>query len=1034
MSRHLVFALNLLVIIACTEQKALVTLIVQVRTNQGDPVSGAQIDLDGKSVGVSDQTGRLSYQVELPAASTPRLEVRKESDTYYFAPYVETFTIGDSPTASFDVEATLYFVPKPQPQLTVQEDSQRSDPLSEEEPSTELELTAEKSVTEGDSLAKPKNATERTDTQPNDLVVKRETPVSSGLKLEDQASLPNAGEESDSPVSKSEQTVAATNRFEAPRIDQSTGVLQSRSDRPLSDLASMMPPPVNLSPIGTVIEGTNNYPKPAKAKVEQVKDPLLFTIHVYSGDKPLPDTDVFLGHQTNGDLKTVCKTNRRGRCVVTFDQKPAEPVSFVVQKIGFKTVSQTTRVTPKGRLRFSLKPGKTIDLFAVTEAFNFTKGLSDVEVIIDGRRVGKTDQFGRYSHVYTGKVDDLVSVALRAPDYRPSIFETDFVASGAMNLVKHFTPKDPPPVRTVLLKLRSAGRFEVASQSRSDTSHLKLDRYISSATRQHLFSSAAFKEQPLAFLKREMKRNLLSIDRLVRQGWSTSDLKASIDAVLLPTVVMADRPELQLAMIDSKGQTLAAAKERLRNLSDENSIDQAVADLTKKIIEIFPFEGAVLGKSGEQVKINLGFNSGRGVKIGDQLSVDGVQSSPDGCSQLHGDIAMIEVVEVSDGYSMAKVIKLAPRSIIGQGDLVRLQKRAFNKAGPLATIRVFNNKAGRQPIDQANVYTSGVWLGATDVNGRLTLPSSVSGELRIIKHGYRTAVGKLTQGGNLQVGLDRESALVRLETIPTGAEVRIDGKSMGKSPFDQPVPVPTGFVKLEIIGTKGYKPYTSVLELDEGTIDLTGARAINLERDLLGRGEQLVAQGNIKAAIVALEKVKPEHSDYLPSRHKIGELYLSVLNRPADAAAAFNEVTKTEEVSQFIDKRFIGSHINEGIALYLTAERLMDKDKAAAAAHLKTAIEVLSGVATQLRFVPPEQYAQAVHNVDFHTALAKHRLWNITGEPTLLADVLDSWQTYLTGNAKVVPTQENTKAYIDHAAVYMRQAEASRKAQGSVAF
>ena len=151
-------------------------------------------------------------------------------------------------------------------------------------------------------------------------------------------------------------------------------------------------------------------------------------------------------------------------------------------------------MTPKGRLRFNLKPGKTIDLFAVTESFNFTKGLSDVEVIIDGRRVGKTDQFGRYSHVYTGKVDDLVSVALKAPDYRPSIFETDFVASGAMNLVKHFTPKDPPPVRTVLLKLRSAGRFEVPGQSRSNNTHLQLDRYIASATRQHLFFLGGFFE------------------------------------------------------------------------------------------------------------------------------------------------------------------------------------------------------------------------------------------------------------------------------------------------------------------------------------------------------------------------------------------------------------------------------------------------------------------------------------------------------------------------------------------------------------
>ena len=296
MLRHLVFVVNLLIIAACTEQKAQLTLSVQVRTNQGDPVSGAQIDLDGKSVGVSDQTGRFSYQVELPAASTPRLEVRKESDTYYFAPYVETFAIGDGPTAAFDVEATLYFVPKPQPQSTVQEDSPSSDPSSEKNPSAELELTAEKSDTEGDTQAIPKNAMEGANTESKDLVVEQETSKNSGSGLEDEAPLPNAVGENDSPVSTDEQTVAATGRFEVPLVDQSKDALQSHSDRPLSDLASMMPPPVNLSPIGTVIESANSYPKAAKPKAEQVNDPLLFTIHVYSGDKPLPDTDVSLGH------------------------------------------------------------------------------------------------------------------------------------------------------------------------------------------------------------------------------------------------------------------------------------------------------------------------------------------------------------------------------------------------------------------------------------------------------------------------------------------------------------------------------------------------------------------------------------------------------------------------------------------------------------------------------------------------------------------------------------------------------------------
>jgi hypothetical protein len=89
---------------------------------------------------------------------------------------------------------------------------------------------------------------------------------------------------------------------------------------------------------------------------------------------------------------------------------------------------------------------------------------------------------------------------------------------------------------------------------------------------------------------------------------------------------------------------------------------------------------------------------------------------------------------------------------------------------------------------------------------------------------------------------------------------------------------------------------------------------------------------------------------------------------------------------------------------------------------------VLDAVAPELRFVPKEQYAQYVHNVDYHRALAKHKLWQISQDQAVLADAVKTWRAYLDGNARSLPAEESTKPYVENAQVYWKQASSSLSA------
>ncbi len=1017
--KHAFLVLALALTTACVEKEGEVKIRVQVKTNQGDPVNGATVALDGKPLGETDNHGAFATQVKVPVGTKPKLEVKKESDAYYFAPYYETFAV-TAGEQDFEVKATLYFVPKPSPDggnIQV-----NNTPPVANQPAVETAAVPEPSIAE-----QPRAGQSPAD-QPANEQPAAEQPSAEANMVQDLPEPPEVAAKAAALV----EEIVAEESAQKPELVENDLLAEDAPTAALDpkDVATPNEPAVNLQSLADEApelsaKGLDTFPTTLRANL----GPTVFTVHVFAGETPVPEAEVFIGEEDSNDLRSACKTNARGRCVVRFADKPELPVTFVATKRGFKSATITVPVKNKGKLKIVMEHGHTLDIFAVSKSYNHSVGLKDVEVYVGGKKVGLTDKFGRHSFVHEGKADDLLTITLKPKAFLPETYETDFITSGPMTLVKYFTPEQPPAIRMTVLSPEPAGPL---SKRVTEELNSAFDESLRAAARKHLFSSSAFKEYPLALYQRSLKRTGRSLTDTLKIGWQETELKAVVDAVLVPTVVAGDNPTLELSVVDSTGRVLAAAKEDLESLSDKTSMDRAVAVIAKKITRSFPFEGAVLSKEADKVIINIGQAQGRGIKAGDVIDVYGVQAEKLGRSQLYKKVASVTVREVSDSTAKCSVSKLLPRSTIERGDLVALRPRKAPDAGG-AEIRIVGGPKA-SPISQANVYFNDFWIGATDEAGRLYLDATGSGTLKVIKQGfqdYAKPVSLIAQA-KIEASLKREAAFLRIDSKPSAAIVKIDGKVLGKTPLSTPIPVPTGFVKLEVVGPAGYKSYSSVLELDQGTLDLAGANTVALEQDYLARTDKLLKDGKNEEALVLLGGIPKEHSDYLLGRHEAGEIFLTLLDQPAKAAEAFGIVTSNEGVKQFADKRFIGSHINEGIALFMTAERLTNTQPEAAKAHYAKALEVLDNVLPHLRFVPSAQYDAAVHNVDYHRALSRHRIWTSTKDPRYLAEAVRTWKSYLDGDARSVPADGNSKKYVQNAEVYYKQAQASLNSAKSV--
>lgn len=175
--------------------------------------------------------------------------------------------------------------------------------------------------------------------------------------------------------------------------------------------------------------------------------------------------------------------------------------------------------------------------------------------------------------------------------------------------------------------------------------------------------------------------------------------------------------------------------------------------------------------------------------------------------------------------------------------------------------------------------------------------------------------------------------------------------------------------------------------------DFATNRAV--ETSPFATANELLVKGKLTQGIRILNDIPKGHPDYLLARHRLGEIYLTHFNQPEKAVRFFGEVTQDPSAKSFVDKRFISSHINEGVALVLEAERVFSSNKESARSRFKRAQEIFSRVEPELQHLNYIKSEQAIITARYYKIVAFERTASIDNDPKLLQDAAKQWKEFI---------------------------------------
>ena len=368
------------------------------------------------------------------------------------------------------------------------------------------------------------------------------------------------------------------------------------------------------------------------------------------------------------------------------------------------------------------------------------------------------------------------------------------------------------------------------------------------------------------------------------------------------------------------------------------------------------------------------------------------------------------------------VKKTSIRKNIKKGDLISFDP-STTKFSKLSNFIIV--KSGNRNIAGANIYFNNKWIGQTDGNGISYLSTETvdrKGLLKVIKAGFNdyTRPVYLRKSKNVTVKIKKAESQIYVESEPSRAKVYIDSKYIGRTPLNANLKASNEFIKLEVVSGTDYQKFSKIIDRSEDNLILTGENKVVLYKDKLRLANIEFKNKKFNNYLSILGSIQKEHPDYLEAQHLIGEMLLFKLNRPKDALIAFNSVTDNKEVKEFINKKFIKTHILEGIAYY----NIFSKQKNVndySTKLLQKSIDKLNEVKPYIRYVNSKEYDYLVETTYFYKALSFQKLYSITNDKRFMEFTLKSWDDFFTN------TKEKNNSYHQKAMIYNKQIIAMKK-------
>ncbi|MBP9706350.1 MAG: hypothetical protein KBD78_01835 [Oligoflexales bacterium] len=948
-------------------------LNVVVKNSEQEPIEAANIYLDGESLGQTGDTGTIKIPIKTSNKSALKIEVKKESVEHYFAPYYQTINPEDIKNGNIIINAILFSVPKSQKFVADK---------------TDATINTQESVSES----------------------KEEIAFESTQK--------------DAPIT-----------FE--KIDLQSNLIQD--------------PPQATSVKDDIIENVKAAPLPVIAdekidvqppdyKPSLVEDKFVkFSFYVSSDKGPITGAKIISKDEGLSD-NNLCTTNQNGRCQAKVRQAEGSKIQILVKAEKYVTQELQVKLSEGGKKRVVLERGLSLDVATYVRRFDYASSLQGVKVFIDEKPIGETNSAGFFTSILPIKKDQLLRVRLESKDFLPKVYDVELVVGGPLFIERYFTPKTPPKVHVSIVPILPAGEVTQVDLKGFEG---RLDSIVYESLNTHLFAKQAFSYFPIERVDQGLAQAQISINQISEKGWRSSSIANQLDALIIPIIEMSVPKKLSFNFVNRDGEIVQSTQTVLTEANHSLAIDKGIKDLAEKIIKNFPFEGAITRVEANNVWINIGKKSLRGIRPKDEVEIYSTQLDAFGQKRDIVKIAVEEVFDVGDNESHVIINSaLPPRTYISVGDLVvtrpRVNTSALSRSSAELTQEILvsdqsRSKSENKYIGQVNVYLNENWLGATNEKGQLQLRQKLKKEdkLRFVKPGYGVLEKTIdeVEKNRFEFELKRNTALLVIDTVPGALEVYADDVKIGTSPLNKTIQVAGSFVNLKVKAPKGYIDFNRIIEITGSEVNLGKNNKLILQKDILGEAKILIGANKFSEAIKILAEIERNHADYLNSWHLRGDLLLTKLENPFEAAKSYGVVTADKEVKNFNNKKYISSHINEGIALVKAAMKFQENKDQIALPTLVKASSTLENVQPYLHFISKDRYEEAVLSVSYYKALSQHLIWIESKDEQMKELARKSWQQH----SDYLETYKNEKnsamtiSFKESAVTYIRQLDVSNQ-------
>jgi tetratricopeptide (TPR) repeat protein/archaellum component FlaF (FlaF/FlaG flagellin family) len=633
----------------------------------------------------------------------------------------------------------------------------------------------------------------------------------------------------------------------------------------------------------------------------------------------------------------------------------------------------------------------TVAVAALTEGYGVTRGIPNAAVYINGQKAGKTDTKGRYTYSYKGQPVEKAVVRIAAPGYIPETWETRIPFSGKQHVEHYFYPAVPKPIR-----LGIHGYVNNSPGSDLSDTITRLEQAVGN----NLFQYNSFREIPKSSLKQTMLQLGLDLETVSTQGWQKTALINTVDAVIFGSVTAQDQGMVvETTVITADGKIILSQINRARK---KENVRNTAKLIVASVIDQFPFEGTIAAAEGGGYKINLGKLDHK-IRRGNEFRYMQIAKDRKGRLAGYREAGLLRVVDTDDTGSFSEVLEMKEDDAVRVG--ARVVRRVYleERRESEQAAAILNVKGGvfpdEKPLWGVNVYLNNTWVGTTGSDGQVQIPLGLYEEhdLVLSRHGYKQLEETISVGRDKEIKeyfLEVASALFRVESEPSGAEVFVDGNSIGQTPILEGKLVDFGFRKIKLVAGDDYRDWEKVIEFNSSELELTGAAKVVFTKDYLKMGKTAEESGDIDGAIRAYAKVEKGNPDYSNCRRRLAQLYM---DEKADYDAAireFENVLALPENQQIIYKQFAITYTNLGHAYYEKGNQLIRSDPRNAARNFAEAIKRLETAKQNTRFFPTRQYDEAVHDTYYYMALAYHKLYLVTKKRPLIDKTDLAWREY----------------------------------------